>query len=59
MIGKIVILCKILRKIGKNKRIAGKKNRWEKKQNRLSPTCYNNYNYVWLDAKWPGGGYNL
>ena len=28
---------KILSKIGENKRIAGKKNRWKKKQNRLIP----------------------
>ena len=30
-------LSNILSKIGKNKRIAGKKNRWKKKQNRLIP----------------------
>ena len=28
---------KILSKTGKKKRVPGKKNRWEKKQNRLSP----------------------
>jgi len=32
-------MSKILRKIGKKKRIAGKKNRWKKKQNRLWPTA--------------------
>ena len=30
-------MSKILRKIGKKKKIAGKKNRQEKKANRLSP----------------------
>ena len=30
-------MSKILRKIGKKKRIAGKNNRWERKQNRFRP----------------------
>ena len=33
-------MSKILSKIGKKKKIAGKKNRWEKKQNRLRPSVY-------------------
>jgi len=38
---------KILRKMGQKKRIAGKKNRWKKKQNRRIPTidiCGARYN---------------
>ena len=31
------LLSKILSKIGQKKRVAGKKNRWGKKQNRLIP----------------------
>ena len=31
-------MSKILRKIGKKKRIAGKNNRWKKKQSRLRPS---------------------
>jgi len=37
-------MSKILSKIGKKKRIAGKRNRWgKKKQNRLRPKDNNNY----------------
>jgi len=45
-----LVMSKILSIIGRKKRIAGKKNRWEKKQNRLIPRmkCINNIEIIIL-----------